>query len=39
MLTGTGGKDTQVKIADGVVIKVDKSYVFKDMSSTPIQQK
>ena len=29
----------EVKIADGVVIKVDKSYVFKDMSSTPIQQK
>ena len=28
-----------VKIADGVVIKVDKSYVFKDTSSTPIQQK
>ena len=29
----------EVKIADGVVIKVDKSYVFKDTSSTPIQQK
>ncbi len=29
----------EVKIADGVVIKVDKSYVFKDMSSTPAQQK
>jgi len=29
----------EVKIADGVIIKVDKSYVFKDMASTPIQQK
>ena len=29
----------EVKIADGVVIKVDKSYVFKDMSTTPAQQK
>ncbi len=29
----------EVKIADGVVIKVDKGYVFKDTSSTPIQQK
>ena len=28
----------EVKIADGVVIKVDKSYVFKDMSSTPVQK-
>ena len=28
----------EVKIADGVVIKVDKSYVFKDMSSTPAQK-
>ena len=28
-----------VKIADGVVIKVDKGYVFKDPSSTPQQQK
>jgi preprotein translocase subunit YajC len=27
-----------VKIADGVVIKVDKSYVFKDTSSTPVQK-
>ena len=27
----------EVKIADGVIIKVDKSYVFKDMSSTPMQ--
>ena len=27
----------EVKIADGVVIKVDKSYVFKDMASTPQQ--
>jgi len=29
----------EVKIADGVVIKVDKGYVFKDPSSTPQQQK
>lgn len=29
----------EVKIADGVVIKVDKGYVFKDMASTPIQGK
>ncbi len=29
---------TEVKIADGVVIKVDKSYVYKDMSSTPAQK-
>jgi len=29
----------EVKIADGVVIKVDKGYVFKDMASTPMQQK
>ena len=29
----------EVKIADGVVIKVDKSYVYKDMSSTPAVQK
>ena len=28
----------EVKIADGVVIKVDKSYVFKDTASTPLQQ-
>ena len=28
-----------VKIADGVVIKVDKGYVYKDMSSTPAAQK
>ena len=28
----------EVKIADGVVIKVDKSYVFKDTSSTPVQK-
>ena len=27
----------EVKIADGVVIKVDKSYVYKDMASTPVQ--
>ncbi len=29
----------EVKIADGVVVKVDKGYVFKDMASTPIQAK
>ena len=29
----------EVKIADGVVIKVDKGYVFKDTASTPAQQK
>jgi len=29
----------EVKIADGVVIKVDKAYVFKDMASTPMQGK
>ena len=29
----------EVKIADGVVIKVDNSYVYKDMSSTPAVQK
>ena len=28
----------EVKIADGVVIKVDKSYVYKDMASTPVQK-
>ena len=28
----------EVKIADGVVIKVDKGYVFKDTASTPIQK-
>jgi len=28
----------EVKIADGVVIKVDKGYVFKDPSSTPQQK-
>ena len=28
----------EVKIADGVVIKVDKGYVFKDTSSTPVQK-
>ena len=27
----------EVKIADGVVIKVDKGYVFKDTASTPAQ--
>jgi len=29
----------EVKIADGVVIKVDKGYVFKDMASAPAQGK
>ena len=29
----------EVKIADGVVIKVDKCYVFKDTASTPMQGK
>ena len=29
----------EVKIADGVVIKVDKGYVFKDTASTPMQGK
>ena len=28
----------EVKIADGVVIKVDKSYVYKYMASTPVQK-
>ena len=28
----------EVKIADGVVIKVDKSYVYKDTASTPVQK-
>ena len=28
----------EVKIAEGVVIKVDKSYVFKDSASTPVQK-
>lgn len=28
----------EVKIADGVTIKVDKGYVFKDTSSTPVQK-
>ena len=28
----------EVKIADGVVIKVDKGYVYKDTASTPIQK-
>ena len=28
----------EVKIADGVVIRVDKGSVFKDMSSTPTQK-
>ena len=29
----------EVKIADGVVIRVDKGYVFKDTASTPMQGK
>ena len=29
----------EVKIADGVIIKVDKAYVFKDMASAPMQGK
>ena len=28
----------EVKIADGVVIKVDKGYVYKDTASTPMQK-
>ena len=28
----------EVRIADGVVIKVDKGYVYKDMASTPMQK-
>ena len=28
----------EVKIADGVVIKVDQGYVFKDNASTPMQK-
>ena len=28
----------EVKIADGVVIRVDKGSVFKDMASTPVQK-
>ena len=28
----------EVKIADGVVIKVDKGYVYKDTASTPLQK-
>ena len=28
----------EVKIADGVVVKVDKSYVYKDTASTPMQK-
>ncbi|MBP3775725.1 MAG: preprotein translocase subunit YajC [Prevotella sp.] len=28
----------EVKIADGVVVRVDKGSVFKDMASTPIQK-
>ena len=29
----------EVEIAQGVVIRVDKGYVFKDMASTPVQTK
>ncbi len=29
----------EVKIADGVVVKIDKSCVYKDTASTPMQQK
>lgn len=29
----------EVKIADGVVVRVDKGYVFKDTASTPMQGK
>ena len=28
----------EVKIAEGVVIKVDKGYVYKDSASTPVQK-
>ena len=28
----------EIKIADGVVIKVDKGYVYKDTASTPMQK-
>ena len=28
----------EVQIADGVVIKVDKGYVYKDTASTPVQK-
>ena len=28
----------EVKIAEGVIIKVDKGYVFKDTASTPMQK-
>ena len=28
----------EVKIADGVVIKVDNGYVYKDTASTPVQK-
>jgi len=28
----------EVKIADGVVIKVDKGYVYKDTANTPMQK-
>ena len=28
----------EVKIAEGVVIKVDKGYVYKDTASTPVQK-
>lgn len=29
----------EVEIARGVIIRVDRSYVFKDMASTPVQGK
>ena len=29
----------EVEVARGVVVRVDKNYVFKDMSSIPVQQK
>ena len=29
----------EVEVAKGVVIRVDKGYVFKDMASTPVQGK
>ena len=34
----TANNIIEVKIADGVVIKVDKAYVFKDTASTPVQK-
>ena len=38
ILTLNGAYEKELKIADGVVIKVDKGYVFKDTSSTPVQK-